>query len=176
MKEISREYAEALFALSLENDEAKSDYQALELVQEMFDENPMYPVFLATPSIPKEERIKALKEAFEGNIPERVMTMLCLFCEKGHIMDFAECREEYKELLLAYEARSIAKVSSAIPLSDEEKRALSTNLEKKFGHSIELECSIDESLIGGMVVEIEGKVIDGSLKSRLRQIKEAIKG
>lgn len=176
MKEISREYAEALFALSMEAGDIRGDFAALEMIGDVFKENPMYPLFLATPSIPKSERIGALTEAFKGSVPDRVLAMVSLFCEKGHIMDFAECKEAYKELLLEEEMRSIAKVSSAVALSEEEKTRLVNSLEKKYGHKVELECSIDESLIGGMVIEIEGKVIDGSLKSRLRHIKEAIEG
>lgn len=176
MKEISKEYAEALFALSLENGDVRGDYAALCMIGDAFSKNPMYPLFLATPSIPKSERIAALKEAFEGSVPDRVLAMICLFCEKGHIKDFEECKEAYKELLLAEESRSIAKVASAVALTEEEKARLKKNLEARYGRSIDLECTIDTSLIGGMVIEIDGTVIDGSLKARLRKIKEAIEG
>ncbi|MCF0135475.1 MAG: ATP synthase F1 subunit delta [Lachnospiraceae bacterium] len=176
MKETSREYAEALFALSLEEKTVREDYEALEMVGTLMDENPAYLLFLATPSIPRSERVKALLDAFEGSVPERVLSTLCLLVEKGRIPDYREVKEEFYELLLAYESRTVALVTSAVPLSEDEKNRLKISLEKNCGHSVELECSVDSSLIGGMIVEMEGKTMDGSLKSRLRRLKEAIEG
>ena len=55
-----------------------------------------------------------------------------------------------------------------------EKAELTEKLSRKFNRSIHLECAVDPSLLGGLVVQIDGKVIDGSLKHRLHEIKEVM--
>ena len=68
-----------------------------------------------------------------------------------------------------------AKVTSAQELSEEEKSNLIKKLSKVKGGRIEAEYLVDEKLIGGVIVEIEGTVMDGSLRRRLQQVKEVIK-
>ena len=69
---------------------------------------------------------------------------------------------------------SHALVKSAEPLTDEEKAKLIAKLEKVSGKSVDAEYRIDKSILGGVVVEMEGTIIDGSLKHRLESVKEVI--
>jgi len=146
----------------------------LELIKSVFGENPEYTVVLASRSIPLSERIQALDEAFSGRVPEDVVSFLKLLCEKGRIAGFFDSAGEYKKLLDESKRVSSAKVTSAIELTDEEKTALRQKLEAKSGCKVSIEYFIDKSLLGGMIVETEGKVLDGSLSTRLRKIKEVI--
>ena len=68
----------------------------------------------------------------------------------------------------------LARKSKETELSEEEKTELKNKLEKRLGRTICLECAIDETLLGGLVVQVDGKVIDGSLKHRLHEIKEVM--
>ena len=65
-------------------------------------------------------------------------------------------------------------MTSAVELTEAEKAALTEKLGKKLGRTIHLECSVDPSLLGGLVVNVDGKVIDGSLKHKLQEIKEVM--
>lgn len=176
MKETSKEYAEALFSLSQETGSMMKDFDALVLINRQFQEYPDYLEFLACPSIPAAERVAAIDEAFSDSASEYVIAMVSLFCEKGHIKDFAECVEAYRALLLETTAKTVAYVKSVVPLSEEEKSRLRKSLEKKCGHAVELTCSMDESILGGMIVEMDGRIIDGSLRTRLRRMKEVMNG
>lgn len=76
----------------------------------------------------------------------------------------------YKALSLV----SSAHVVSAIELSNEEKTALIEKLEKLTGNTVAAEYEINESIIGGVIVNIDDKVIDGSIRHRLQEVKEVI--
>ena len=65
-------------------------------------------------------------------------------------------------------------MTSAVALTEGEKTTLIEKLSRKFGRTIHLECAVDPSLLGGLVVNVDGKVIDGSLKHRLQEIKEVM--
>lgn len=174
MAQISKEYAEALFALACENGKEGRFMEALEEVGKIFEEAPEYPEFLASPSIPLQERLNAIEAAFGDAVPEYLLSWLELLCEKGRIGYFSECVKEYRALLNAKQSVVTAKVTSAVALTDKELEALKQKLEKISGNTILPVCSVDPALLGGVVVEIGGKVIDGSLRHRLQRVKEVM--
>ena len=172
--EMSNEYGTALFALAKECAAEEEYKNALDTISSVFRENPQYIDFLASPSIPKNERIEAIEQAFAGQVPEHIVSFLKLLCEKGYIRSFQGCVTEYNALYDASQKIAVAKVISAVPLTDKEKDSLKQKLEKISGCSVHMECSADESLMGGLVVEIDGKVIDGTLRRRLHEVKDVI--
>ena len=76
---------------------------------------------------------------------------------------------ELPELKLLVDA-----VQSSRFLTTKKSMQLIEKLSRKFGRTIHLECAVDPSLLGGLVVNVDGKVIDGSLKHRLQEIKEVM--
>ena len=88
--------------------------------------------------------------------------------------DFNECFEIFDELYKEEAKRSKAVIISAVELDDEAKRKLLDKLRSISGHTVEAEYRIDRSLIGGLIVEMDGRRIDGSLKKRLKEIKEVM--
>ena len=174
MAQISKEYAEALFALACEESKENEFMAALEKIGKVFEETPEYTEFLASPSIPLQERLNAIAASLGETLPEYVLSWLQLLCEKGRIGYFSKCVEEYRALLNAQKSVVTAKVISAVPLTEGELKALKQKLEKISGSTVLPVCSIDDSLLGGVVVEINGKVIDGSLRHRLHRVKEVM--
>ena len=174
MAEMNKEYGEALFALAKELGKENEYAIALECVTEVFSGNPEYIDFLSSPGIALEERLDALEKAFESAVPENIISFMQLLCERGRIRSIAGCAEEYKKLLDVQNSVSTACVTSAVELTEEEKEKLKDKLEVKCGHSVILECTTDKSIMGGIMVEIDGKLIDGSLKNRLLEVKDVI--
>lgn len=174
MSEISSEYAKALFVLAVEKDSSKEYKDALETVMYVFNENPAYIDFMATFSIPLEERLKALEDAFKDAIPKDVLSFLKILCEKKHILEFSECADQYISLYNEMDKISDVKVTSAVELTEKEKIALKEKLEKKTGHKILVEYIVDETILGGLIVETDGKIMDSSLKKHLKDIKDVI--
>lgn len=175
MKEISKEYAEALFMLALEKGEEVSTLEKLKEVLESIENEPNYMQLLCSPSVPVKERVEAVESAFFGILPEICLSFLCLLIEKGRIALFPTCVNEYERLLDAKLKVITANITSAVPLKEEEKQALKIKLENKYSSKVELQCEVDEQILGGIIIEIDGNVLDGSLKHRLQEIKEEIK-
>ena len=174
MSEISNEYAKALFMLASEKD-LREDYKnALELVSGVFDENPVYTEFLSTFAIPLNERLKALENAFSNAVPRDILSFLKILCEKKHISEFSECAKHYSKMYNELDKISNARVTSALELTEEEKTALKDKLEKTSGHKMVIEYIVDKSIIGGLIVEADGKIMDSSLKKHLKDVKDVI--
>ncbi|MBP9989346.1 MAG: ATP synthase F1 subunit delta, partial [Ruminococcus sp.] len=176
MTNTSVEYAQALFALAKEENKLDEITASLNVISDVFHKYPEYIDFLSSPNIIKSERIKAIEDAFSEKVEPYVLYFVMLLCEKGHIRAYDECVAEYKELCDMSNKISVAEVVSAVKLTEKEKSALKKKLEAVCGNSVNLVCSVDKELIGGIIVKFDGKVIDGSVKHKLRELKGAMYG
>jgi F-type H+-transporting ATPase subunit delta len=174
MTDTSKSYADALFSLALETNTV---FETLMALKEM--RNGLYGTegaidLLASPSIPKDERCAVVEKAFAEIQPAYVMSFVCVLVQNGCIRELDDCLEAYTQLHDEHCKLSTAYVTSAVALTEGEKNKLIEKLSRKFGRTIHLECAVDPSLLGGLVVNVDGKVIDGSLKHRLQEIKEVM--
>ena len=174
MTTTGREYAEALFELAAEEKLIAETLEGLTLVKGATAEEPAFLALLASPAIGRENRLEALDQAFRGRIPDILLGVLRMMTARGHVSSIAEMGREFEALAREYRGETAARVLSAVALSDEERERLKAGLEKKFRRQVTLQCEVDPSLIGGVRVEIEGSVIDGSIKNKLDQIKEVM--
>lgn len=174
MMQMSKEYAEALFALACEENRSDEYGEALNTVSDVFEKNSEYIDLLSSPAIALNERLGLIESAFSSSLPEHIVSFLKLLCEKMRIRGFVECVSEYNKLLASTKRISTATVSSALELTSDEENALKKKLEKMCGHTVLIETIVDSSIIGGMIIEIDGKVIDASLRRRLSDVKDVI--
>ena len=174
MTTTSKEYAEALFELAVQDRQTEETMDGLVTVQSAMMQNPEYRALLASPAIGKEQRIQALEDAFEGKIPRMLLAVLRMMVSRGHIYALDGMVREYEGLCRHFHGESAAAVTSAVPLKEAEMVELQNKLEKKLGRKVILHCAVDPGLIGGVRVEVDGQVIDGSIRNKLQQIKEVM--
>ena len=175
MTEVYKEYAQALFMLGIECGNQSTYMNELKEIRSLFQNEPAYMELLSSPAIELSKRKAVIDEAFSKDFSEHIVSFLKLLCDKKHILDFELCADEYETLLKNYESVSVAKVTSAVELTESQKNDLATKLRNMCKRDVSLECRIDETLLVGLIVEIDGKEIDASLKSRLKDVKEVIK-
>lgn len=171
---ISKEYASALFELAAEGGAEREFADALRFIEKELSAQPDYMTLLSSPNIPKDERCALLDRAFSDSVPEYVMSMTKLLCERGRMRDFGEVAREYDSLYRALELISDARITSVVELTDEEKKALVARLENMCHRKVRPTYEIDPSILGGIVVRMDDTLIDGSLKRKLKDVKEVI--
>lgn len=176
MMQTDKEYAEALFMLAAEEKQVEEYLADLKSIQQLIRENPAYIEFLASPAISLQERLAAIDEAFAGKVPAYIEYFLKLLTEGGRIRLLDGCIGEFERLVMQLARRAPATVYTAAELTDEQKEALCRKLEARIGKGIDPVYVLDRSLIGGLKIEIEGKTYDGSVKHRLREVKEVMIG
>ena len=171
MTQIDKEYAAALFSLATEKDAVDEYEKSLIEIGNIFKGNPDYMKLLESPAIPLSERISSIDKAFDGSYTEYIVSFIKVLCENGHIAQIVSCIEAFCDLVRIYKNRTIATVYYVEPLTQEQKTALIEKLQKISGKIIEPEFIKDESLIGGIKVQIDDKIMDGSIKNRLNKAK-----
>ena len=174
MTHTSREYAEALFALASEEGRVTEYAAALELAEQELRENPGFLNLLASPAIPRAQRMDTLDASFRESIPLSMLTLLRLMVYRGHARDLPAMMESFRDLIRENRGEAQARVESAVPLTESEQQALRQKLEQRFGKKMVLDLQVDPSLLGGVRVETEGRVLDGTLRTRLQEIKEVM--
>lgn len=173
MTAVSKEYASALFELSLELGNTDAVSEAVKTVTAAFKGDPDYIEFLRSYGIPVKERVQAVSDAFSG-IDDTVLSFVQLLIEQGRIGSYFEIAKDFSDLLLAYKSMTTARVYSVSPLSDTQKSALEKKLSAVSGKAVTVEYVIDSTLGGGLRIEVGGRVIDGSIRHRLHQLREVI--
>ncbi len=166
------EYATAIFALGLENKKERLYLENLKLISSCLTEE--YLNFLSSPSIMLSERLSAVDEAFLDKVEEQVLSFFKLVIEKRKTAIFFDVIKEYEKLLLERENVCFARVKSAVLLDDAQRNKLKNKLEKILDKTVVLNCEVDESLIGGVVVSVDDRIYDGSILKKLKRLKETL--
>ena len=99
-----------------------------------------------------------------------------LYYIDSHIREFTAMQETFMEQFHILSKITVATITSATALSEDEKTALLQQLSNSTGHTIRATYLVDPSLIGGVKVEMDGCILDGSIKHRLRELKEVMNG
>ena len=173
MADLSKEYSTAIFTLANEKGLLEKIKAELEGIKAELSNNADYLQILRSPALPLSTRLSLIDEAF-GSCEEYLVSFMKLLTENAHIELLPECIEEFLALYKELKGRSSAVVYYASEITDEQKERLSKKLSMVTGKEIDILYIKDESLIGGIKVMLDDKVIDGSLTNRLSNIKGVI--
>ncbi len=174
MSEATKEYGRALSDLAAEEgveEQLRGDVRA---VRALLAENPAYPRLLANPEIPKAERVALLKEAFGGRVHPYLVHFLALLTERGYAYRCTDFLAEYERLYCERHGITVAAVVSAVPLTEDQKRRLTDKLCQVTKKNVTLECSVDPSLIGGIRLQTDNTLFDGSVRARLDALRDRL--
>lgn len=171
MAEPNKEYSGALFMLAAKDEKLDEYSAALAEIRRIVEENPLYLLFLSSPACSLSERLAAIDEAFGSSYPEYIVSFLKLLCENGRIRELTGCIDGFEDLKRFAANRALATVYSAVELTDLQKQKLCEKLNKATGKTVNASYKVDENLIGGIKVEVDGKTFDSSIEKQFQKIK-----
>ncbi|MBQ0124907.1 MAG: ATP synthase F1 subunit delta [Clostridiales bacterium] len=174
MSELSREYGGALFELA--DDEKISDtvLDEISAIKALLAPDSDYVKLLTSPNISISERVACVDKAFSGKVHMYLCSFLKLMTERGYAGKIGDCFAEYERLYNEKNNICVAKVKSAIELSDRQKDALAKRLSARTGRNVRLDCEVDASLVGGISVYVDGELLDGSVSARLSELRRRL--
>lgn len=171
----ARRYAEAVFQLGEEAGTLDQWQQDLETLSQVASD-PGVLAILENQKQPLESRAALVDRALGSMSPlARNLTQLLLSRERFGLLP--QIAAVFGELLDRRNQVVRARVTTAVPLTEEERRAVITRLLEMTGaRDVRLESAVDPALIGGMVLRVGDKLIDGSTRSRLIQLRRQLAG
>ncbi|MBR1892665.1 MAG: ATP synthase F1 subunit delta [Lachnospiraceae bacterium] len=167
-------YGQSLYDLALSENLTDKILSQMETVKKIFDENPDYVKLLSEPSVPKKERIQLIDDAFGDSLEEYLMSFLKILIEKDLLRQFPSCMKRFRTSYNKDKGIADAIVTSAVALSDSQSEALKKKLESISGKKIILRQKTDPSVLGGIRVEVEGKLYDGTVERRLEELRRKV--
>jgi len=179
---IARPYARAVFELARDEDDLAGWSDALAVATDLLADGQVV-TFLARPALTDEQRLGFLTELFSADSGEASLlaggneqgdNFLRLLLEYDRVAVLPEIAEHFEVQKAHVENTVDVTVTSAAPMSAAQQEAVSKALADRLGRSVRLETAIDESLIGGAVIRAGDVVIDGSLRSRLEGLANAL--
>ncbi len=134
--------------------------------------------FLEDPSKDLEEKYAKVREIVPPNTGEAVLKFLGLLISRQDLGYLDEIMETVrKQAEAAGEAPVLAVVISAVPLSEEEKKALEEKIRARFGKQrLSFEYRVDPDILGGLIIRVGDTLIDYSLRSRLEELRHRLEG
>lgn len=173
-KLVGKRYAEALFEVAVELDKLEEFRKEMQYISDVFNENNELTVVFEHPKLSKLEKKDILNELFKKDISTESLNLCYIMVDKGRSKHIKMVSSEYNKLANEKQGIVEARAITAVKMTDEELKTLQTTLSKKLDKTVDLSNAIDDSVVGGVVVEVEGKVIDGSIKGRLDDIYKSL--
>lgn len=179
ISQASRRYAEAAVESALTSGESALEALTNELgaLAGALSMNADLENVLMNPSFSTEERTKVIDAVLghinAGNTTRRTVKLLS---DKGRLADLGEIAEAVKNIADERAGRTVAYVETASELSDAAKEQLRRALEKRTGKKLEMEITIDPSLIGGVRARVGSFLLDGTIQTELARLRERLAG
>jgi F-type H+-transporting ATPase subunit delta len=174
MTDVAIEYAEALFMIASENNCLDEYKEKLGIIRDAVCESPEITDILDSPAVLLSERLSVVDTIFGAEMPEYIVSFLKILCENRYAKHIERIISEFFELARDAENRARAVVYYVEPLTDAQKAALIEKLEKISKKTVDADYVEDKSLIGGIKVVLDDKLLDGSVSGRLSKIKGVI--
>lgn len=171
---IANRYAEALFQLSEDENITKEIYSELHDVVDTVKNNKDLENVLKSPLVSKGEKKELIEKIFSNKINNNLKNFLKILIEKGRITSLKAIELTFKQLLNDKHNIIEGTVLSAIPMEKIKVKELEEKLSKKYNKNVTLENKVDESILGGVLVRLGNTQIDGSVKTRLNNIKDQL--
>ncbi|MEO0406947.1 MAG: ATP synthase F1 subunit delta [Cyanobacteria bacterium P01_A01_bin.135] len=168
--EIASPYAAALMSIADSKDKVDAISEDIRGLRQLLSESEELREFLGSPLIKGEVKKSVLGRAAEDLDPY-TRNFLMLLIDKGRVYFLDDICAEYQARVRERNGTVLAEVTSAIPLSDEQKESVRQKvLAFADANQVELETTVDPELIGGVIIKVGSQVIDASLRGQLRRI------
>ena len=167
---LARPYARAAFAVARDGGQSVDWSRALAFATRVAAD-PQAQVLLAHPRLPSADAVGLL--AIDG-ADETFIRFLGLLADNRRLPLLADITGLFEQQRAEADRVVKARVTAASALPASELETIKVALKKRFGRDVEIETAIDESLIGGAVIDADDVVIDGSLKGQLQRLQTAL--
>ena len=170
-------YALALFELARDEKQLESVGVSLDAVRRALAESEDLSELTTSPLVGREEAVKAIAAAAEAiGVDPITRNFLGVLARNRRLRQLPAVIRAFNLLAARHRGEITAEVVSAHPLDDDQVAALKQNLRTRYGSDIAVDLSVDPAILGGLVVKIGSRMIDGSIRTKLNTLAQAMRG
>lgn len=170
-KLISKTYGEALFELATEENSIDSMMEEIKVVLQIMEENPDFDKMMKHPAIPKQEKLQIVENVFKGRLCDELTGFIHIVINKERYGELKEIFAYFIEKVKEFRKIGVAYVTTATALSEKQQQAVRDKLLETTGYqTMEMNFDVDAALIGGMVIRVNDRVVDSSIRTKLNDM------
>src|SRR3954468_6833772 len=173
MEEIARVYAEALFEVAREKGKLDAIRDQLGQFVDVLAGDRDLQIFFFSPYFSSEEKREGLERAVWGAEPE-LINFLELLIDKHRMPVIFRLRAKFDELWAEENRLLEVRLTSAVELDPQIVERVGAEIERQTGHKIDLESTVDEGILGGLVLRVGNMVLDASLRNKLEKLRKEV--
>jgi F-type H+-transporting ATPase subunit delta len=166
----ARRYAEAAFEIADRDSTLEQWLKELELAAGTLAQEEVAKL-LANPALPIAVRAEAIQRALGGQLSDKARNLVLLLLRRGRIDLLPSVAREFRGLYEKRQGIVRATVISATPLGEDDQRALRQKLGQMAHGQVEMTLEVDPSILGGVIVRLGDRMIDGSVRGRLERLR-----
>lgn len=174
---LAERYATALFALAEADKVLDKVSEDLATLAAMLDASEDLRRLVRSPVIGRQDQVKAMDALMEkaamGSLARRFVGVVVA---NRRLFALSAMIAAYRRLLSAKRGEATAEVVSARTLSEKQLAAIGEALKKAIGATVAVDAKVDPELLGGLVVKVGSRMVDSSLRTKLQQLRLAMKG
>ena len=169
----AKRYAQAVFEIAGERNELEQWQSELSQIAALTKE-PQLVALLENPRLPFTRKKELLSERLEGVSP-LAMNLACLLVTRGKLGLIEQIAVEYNRLLDIHHGIEHAEIITALPIDKDDRETISARLDAIVGKKVIFKTRVDPTILGGIVIRIDGRLIDGSTRGKLEALRELLK-
>lgn len=169
-------YATALFELASESDALDRTEQDMEALGQALEASDDLRTLLSTPIYTRDEQGRAMAAVTEAmGLSALVGNVVGLMATKRRLFVLGDVIDIFAKLMAEHRGEVTAEVTAARAMSDAQQAGLVSTLKAAIGREVKLNVTVDEGIIGGLVVKVGSKMIDTSIRSKLASLQNAMR-
>ena len=175
--EYSRRYSQSIFRMALEQKDLNRWQSDLRKVAALMKDNALFSL-IANPKITGEEKMRTLTQRL-GDVNPLAIKLVLLLAAKGKLAALDDVAEEYQAMVDNYrgiEGTEIAEVTTAIPVDNDYQLKIAQRITEIIGKPVLLRLKVDPAILGGIIIRVGDKLIDGSIRSKLAALRKDLGG
>ncbi len=172
--QIAQGYSQALLSIAKSEGLLDRVEEELTALRDAFSSDSRLGAFLDNQKVTTEGKRDAISELLGKQVSEITRTQISLAIEQGRGSLLPDIIDAYFALTAESRKKITAKIITAVPLSDAALQNIESTLSELVGVPVFLKTAVDPEILGGITVHLAGRIIDGSLKSRLDHLREGL--
>ena len=166
-------YAQAILAVASAESNAAQIEDEIYRFSQVLQSSEELKSTLSDASIPSTRRQQIVEDLLDGQVTQTTVALVSMIVAAGMGGDIKAIADRVVGLGAESRDKAVAEVYSVVDLSSDQQQRLAAALKSATGKDVEMKVIIDESVMGGLLVQIEDEVIDGTVRTRLKQLREA---
>jgi len=166
-------YGQALYELAVEGNKVSELLDEVKVLKTAFSDDEDFIRLMKHPQVTTEEKRKIIDDALKGKISDELIGLFQVMIDKERFPEVDSVFDYFIDEVNKLQGRGTAKVATPIELTEAQKNSVKEKLLATTEYKeMEIEYSVDPSLIGGMVIRIGDRVVDSSIKTHLYELKK----